>query len=187
MIFLGLNNACSIHEWNMNFRGENVHFMMTSVCGHVMSLDFVGKFNNWDRVDPVIKSICNKSIYLYINSFIIYRLNFFTVPRKRRKRLQSLKCQLFWPRRRKVVITWYFGWIVTKKERTSALKSWMQSERACVLLTTWVSDKNLSILKLCNHWNFRTCSELTFLPSRTKILKQLWTILANPTKMRPRV
>lgn len=26
---------------------------MTSVCGHVMSLDFIGKYNNWDRVDPV--------------------------------------------------------------------------------------------------------------------------------------
>ena len=25
---------------------------MTSVCGHVMSLDFPAKFNNWDRVDP---------------------------------------------------------------------------------------------------------------------------------------
>lgn len=26
---------------------------MTSVCGHVMGLDFIGKYNNWDRVDPV--------------------------------------------------------------------------------------------------------------------------------------
>jgi len=26
---------------------------MTSVCGHVMSLEFIGKYNNWDRVDPV--------------------------------------------------------------------------------------------------------------------------------------
>ena len=25
---------------------------MTSVCGHVMSLDFVGRYNCWDRVDP---------------------------------------------------------------------------------------------------------------------------------------
>ena len=22
---------------------------MTSVCGHVMSIDFPGKFNNWDK------------------------------------------------------------------------------------------------------------------------------------------
>lgn len=26
---------------------------MTSVCGHVMGVDFIGKYNNWDRVDPV--------------------------------------------------------------------------------------------------------------------------------------
>lgn len=26
---------------------------MTSVCGHVMSLDFAGKYNNWDKVDPI--------------------------------------------------------------------------------------------------------------------------------------
>lgn len=49
----GLNNACSVHEWSGNFRGENIHFKMTSVCGHVMSLDFVGKYNSWDKVDPV--------------------------------------------------------------------------------------------------------------------------------------
>lgn len=49
----GSNNACSVHEWSGNFRGENVHFKMTSVCGHVMSLDFVGKYNSWDKVDPV--------------------------------------------------------------------------------------------------------------------------------------
>lgn len=26
---------------------------MTSVCGHVLGVDFISKFNNWDRVDPV--------------------------------------------------------------------------------------------------------------------------------------
>lgn len=26
---------------------------MTSVCGHIMGLEFVGKFNSWDKVDPV--------------------------------------------------------------------------------------------------------------------------------------
>ena len=29
---------------------------MTSVCGHVMSIDFPGKFNNWDKVDMSLKS-----------------------------------------------------------------------------------------------------------------------------------
>jgi DNA topoisomerase III len=63
LFYLGMNSACSIHEWNMNFRGENVHFMMTSVCGHVMSLDFVGKFNNWDRVDPVINLLLHDNYF----------------------------------------------------------------------------------------------------------------------------
>lgn len=26
---------------------------MTSVCGHVLGVDFISKYNNWDRVDPV--------------------------------------------------------------------------------------------------------------------------------------
>ncbi|XP_013107486.1 DNA topoisomerase 3-beta [Stomoxys calcitrans] len=49
----GTINSCSSHEWNGDFKGSNVLFRMTSVCGHVMSLDFVGKYNSWDRVDPV--------------------------------------------------------------------------------------------------------------------------------------
>lgn len=51
----GFNGACSIHEYNSRFppTGETVHFKFTSVCGHVMSLDFIGRYNNWDKVDPV--------------------------------------------------------------------------------------------------------------------------------------
>ena len=52
---LGFNGACSVHEWTGSFQGEAVHFKMTSVCGHVMSLDFPGKYNNWDQIDPVIE------------------------------------------------------------------------------------------------------------------------------------
>ncbi|KAL6465257.1 hypothetical protein MHYP_G00253900 [Metynnis hypsauchen] len=48
----GLNGACSVHEYTGSFMGQNVRFKMTSVCGHVMSLDFTGKYNNWDKVDP---------------------------------------------------------------------------------------------------------------------------------------
>jgi len=32
---------------------------MTSVCGHVMTLDFIGKYNNWDKVDPVRLDTCH--------------------------------------------------------------------------------------------------------------------------------
>ncbi|CAB1319263.1 unnamed protein product, partial [Coregonus sp. 'balchen'] len=48
----GLNGACSVHEYMGTFSGQSVRFKMTSVCGHVMSLDFIGKYNNWDKVDP---------------------------------------------------------------------------------------------------------------------------------------
>lgn len=49
----GFNNACSIHEWNGKFLDlGNVKYRMTSVCGHVMSLDFLPKYNSWDKVDP---------------------------------------------------------------------------------------------------------------------------------------
>ncbi|XP_058978368.1 DNA topoisomerase 3-beta-like [Musca domestica] len=48
----GTSNSCSTHEWNGDFKGSPALFRMTSVCGHVMSLDFVGKYNSWDRVDP---------------------------------------------------------------------------------------------------------------------------------------
>ncbi|XP_003225161.1 DNA topoisomerase 3-beta-1 [Anolis carolinensis] len=48
----GLNGACSVHEYTGSFIGQSSHFKMTSVCGHVMTLDFIGKYNNWDKVDP---------------------------------------------------------------------------------------------------------------------------------------
>ncbi|XP_047004194.1 DNA topoisomerase 3-beta-1 [Schistocerca americana] len=47
------SEACAVHEWTGQFQNETVLFRMTSVCGHVMTLDFCGKYNNWDRVDPV--------------------------------------------------------------------------------------------------------------------------------------
>ena len=46
----GFNGACSVNEWSGKFMGLNVNYKMTSVCGHVMSLDFPSKYNNWDRV-----------------------------------------------------------------------------------------------------------------------------------------
>ncbi|XP_065181209.1 DNA topoisomerase 3-beta-1-like [Sycon ciliatum] len=45
--------ACQVHEYTGKFHGEPVYFKMTSVCGHVLSLDFEARFNNWDKVDPV--------------------------------------------------------------------------------------------------------------------------------------
>lgn len=48
----GLNGVCSVHEYAGTFLRQNVRFKVTSVCGHVMTLDFIGKYNNWDKVDP---------------------------------------------------------------------------------------------------------------------------------------
>ena len=62
----GSNGACSIHEYNGRFppTNENVRFKFTSVCGHVMTLDFIGKYNNWDKVDPV--SIKETDVFLVV-------------------------------------------------------------------------------------------------------------------------
>ncbi|KRX99910.1 DNA topoisomerase 3-beta-1, partial [Trichinella pseudospiralis] len=48
----GFNGACSIHEYNGDFFGQPVRFKMTSTCGHVMTMNFPKKYNDWDRVDP---------------------------------------------------------------------------------------------------------------------------------------
>lgn len=65
---IGLNGSCSVHEWTGPFKSETVNFKMTSVCGHVMSLDFNGKYNNWDKVDPVSGNDLNH----WENSFILF-------------------------------------------------------------------------------------------------------------------
>ncbi|KAJ8984467.1 hypothetical protein NQ317_012533 [Molorchus minor] len=49
----GFNGACSIHEWSGTFSNGPAKFKMTSVCGHVLGVDFISKYNNWDRVDPI--------------------------------------------------------------------------------------------------------------------------------------
>lgn len=51
-MILAFNGACSVHEWTGTFQNVPARFKMTSVCGHVMGVDFIGKYNNWDRVDP---------------------------------------------------------------------------------------------------------------------------------------
>ena len=47
----GSSGGCNVHEWSDYFppTGEKVKYKMTSVCGHVMSLDFLAKFNSWDK------------------------------------------------------------------------------------------------------------------------------------------
>ncbi|KAI0984676.1 hypothetical protein GJ496_001660 [Pomphorhynchus laevis] len=49
----GFNGACHVHEWNGHFENRQCLFRMTSVCGHVMSVDFTGHYNKWDAVEPI--------------------------------------------------------------------------------------------------------------------------------------
>lgn len=42
-----------MHEWSGDFQGRPVRFRMTSVIGHVLSIDFPPKFQNWDQNDPL--------------------------------------------------------------------------------------------------------------------------------------
>ena len=52
-------SACDVHEFEGVFPpiggGARATIKMTSVCGHVMSLDFQPQFNNWERIDPVTR------------------------------------------------------------------------------------------------------------------------------------
>ena len=41
-----------VHEWSGTFRERPAHFKMTSVIGHVMSVDFPPKYQNWETTDP---------------------------------------------------------------------------------------------------------------------------------------
>ena len=67
----GSNGACSIHEYSGRFRGKDALFKFTSVCGHVMCVDFPGNYNNWDKVEPkelfsapIIKKEANPNLHL---------------------------------------------------------------------------------------------------------------------------
>lgn len=64
----GLNGACSVHEYTGSFQGQTVRFKMTSVCGHVMSLDFIGRWYWW--------KICENNSFFYFNlSLFLHAFN----------------------------------------------------------------------------------------------------------------
>jgi len=41
-----------VHEFDGTFRGVPVRYKITSVIGHVLSIDFPSKYQNWDTTDP---------------------------------------------------------------------------------------------------------------------------------------
>jgi DNA topoisomerase-3 len=47
------NRSPPVYEFNGTFQGQAAIFRVTSVVGHVYSLDFPSKYQNWDQIDPL--------------------------------------------------------------------------------------------------------------------------------------
>lgn len=55
-----LCSACDVYEYDGVFpidSGQPAKFKMTSVCGHVKTLDFLPMYNKWEKIDPVSTEI----------------------------------------------------------------------------------------------------------------------------------
>lgn len=44
--------ALDVHEFDGRFRGAPAHFKVTSVIGHVLSIDFPAKYQSWETTEP---------------------------------------------------------------------------------------------------------------------------------------
>ncbi len=44
--------SLDVHEYEGVFQGRPAHFKMTSVIGHVLSIDFPPAFQSWETTDP---------------------------------------------------------------------------------------------------------------------------------------
>ena len=42
-----------MHTWEGTFQGQQAQFKMTSVIGHVLSIDFPKEYQSWEKTDPV--------------------------------------------------------------------------------------------------------------------------------------
>ena len=49
----GRGGPVDVHEWDGRFQGLRARFKMTSVCGHLLSIDFPARYQSWDQVDPM--------------------------------------------------------------------------------------------------------------------------------------
>ncbi len=54
----GISPVCAVHEYTADFQApkepkSECKFKVTSVAGHVFTLDFPREYNNWDTVNPV--------------------------------------------------------------------------------------------------------------------------------------
>ncbi|XP_039127587.1 DNA topoisomerase 3-beta-like [Dioscorea cayenensis subsp. rotundata] len=46
-------SSTDVHEFDGTFMGFDVHYKVTSVIGHVFSLDFPPSYQNWEVTDPM--------------------------------------------------------------------------------------------------------------------------------------
>ncbi|WJZ87911.1 hypothetical protein VitviT2T_007256 [Vitis vinifera] len=46
-------SSTEVHEFNGTFRGSNAQYKVTSVIGHVFSVDFPAKYQDWTVTDPL--------------------------------------------------------------------------------------------------------------------------------------
>lgn len=46
------HSSLDVHYWNGTFKGQAATFKMTSVIGHVLSIDFPNEYQSWEKVDP---------------------------------------------------------------------------------------------------------------------------------------
>ncbi|KAI6172120.1 DNA topoisomerase [Aphelenchoides besseyi] len=54
----GKNGVCSVSEYTGQFKGQRAEFKVTSTCGHVETVDFPGRYNNWNTTDPAELLVC---------------------------------------------------------------------------------------------------------------------------------
>ncbi|KAI6242763.1 DNA topoisomerase [Aphelenchoides fujianensis] len=54
----GKNGVCSVSEYTGTFQNQRAEFKVTSTCGHVETVDFPARYNNWDRTDPAELLVC---------------------------------------------------------------------------------------------------------------------------------
>eukprot|EP00920_Eleutheroschizon_duboscqi_P012971 GHVT01030767.1.p1 GENE.GHVT01030767.1~~GHVT01030767.1.p1 ORF type:complete len:759 (-),score=151.53 GHVT01030767.1:1712-3988(-) len=49
----GISPVTSVWEFNGTFQGRRAFFKVTSTAGHIFSVDFPPKYNNWDKIEPL--------------------------------------------------------------------------------------------------------------------------------------
>ncbi|KAG0544337.1 hypothetical protein BDA96_02G266700 [Sorghum bicolor] len=69
--------STDVHEFDGTFQGSYANFKVTSVIGHVLSVDFPPAYQNWEATDPldlfeapVLRSECNPKVMCSFTTLI---------------------------------------------------------------------------------------------------------------------